>query len=87
MSTFPCDCAAASEGWWADVHSHGCAIFKCGVCGKGAFVAPNGSEPTYCTECCPDHDYGYERGEGWRCKTCHAEPPTDFYGEEDLRYA
>jgi hypothetical protein len=79
MSTLPCDCAAATEGKWKDAHSHGCAIFKCSVCGDGAYVAPPGDEPTYCTKHCPDHEYEYERGEGWRCKTCHAEPPLDFY--------
>ena len=84
MSTFKCDCAAETEGKWNDIHSHGCAIFRCG-CGKQAYVAPQGDEPTYCTGCCPDHDYEYQRGEGWRCKTCHAEPSMDFYDESDLR--
>lgn len=82
MSTYPCDCAAATTGKWADIHSHGCAIFKCGVCGEGAYVAPQGDEPTYCTKCCPDHQYEYERGEGRRCVTCHAEPPDDWYAED-----
>jgi hypothetical protein len=87
VSSFPCDCAATTEGKWAGNHSHGCAIFKCGFCGKTAVVAPQGIEPTYCQDCCPDHDYAYERGEGWRCKTCHGEPPLDFYDESDLRQA
>jgi hypothetical protein len=75
MSTHPCDCAAATEGAWTDIHAYGCAIFKCVGCGERAIVSPPGGEPTYCTECCPDHEYEREPGEGWRCKTCFAEPP------------
>ena len=82
MSTFPCDCASETAGKWADIHSSDCAIFKCGVCGEGAFVSPPGEAPTYCVECCPDHEYEYEPGEGKRCKTCNAEPPADYYADD-----
>lgn len=75
MSTLACDCGN-DHG-----HRHGCAIFKCSVCGELAPIAPQGSEPTYCEKHCPDHDYQYERGDGWHCVTCHAEPPHDWFDE------
>jgi hypothetical protein len=83
MSSCPCDCAAPTEGKWADVHASGCAIFKCVECGGGAIVSPPDG-PTYCTECCPDHEYEYEPGEGRRCKTCFAEPPLDYADDSAL---
>lgn len=84
MSTFPCNCAASTDvkSKWFDQHNSECAIFECGACGGHAYVAPQGNEPTYCTKCCPDHEYQYERGEGWRCLTCYAEPPDDWYQED-----
>ena len=59
----------------------------CSVCGQPATVyPPDGDDsPTYCEAHCPDHDYRYERGEGWRCFTCFAEPPHDFFSEEIMR--
>ena len=78
MSTYHCDCA----GKLSDAHRHGCAIFKCGTCGEQAYVAPPGDGPTYCTKCCPDHEYEYERGVGRRCVTCFAEPPADWYQQD-----
>lgn len=77
-----CDCAATTDGKWADVHSHGCAIFKCSGCGAAAYVAPSDGSPAFCPEHCPDHIYNYERGEGWRCLTCYAEPPPDWYSSD-----
>lgn len=83
MSTHPCDCASPSDGKWADTHSPHCAIFKCGTCGERAAISPPGDAPTYCAECCPDHEYEYERGEGHRCKTCFAEPADDWFDVVD----
>lgn len=77
MSTFPCDCPVATGGQIG--HSHACALFRC-ACGQVAMGAPDGDAPTYCPNCCPDHEYEYERGEGHRCKTCSAEPPHDWFG-------
>lgn len=73
MSSYLCDCGAGRGG-----HGGHCAIFKCGTCGAQASISPPEGE-TYCAECCPDHEYEYEPGEGRRCKTCFAEPPLDWY--------
>lgn len=81
MSSYPCDCAAPEDGKWADTHSHHCAIFKCGNCGGAAVLSPPVGE-TCCENCCPDHQYEYDRFEGHRCKTCHAEPPLDWFSVE-----
>ena len=78
MSTYPCDCAALTNG--KDQHSLHCAIFKCGSCGGQASISPKEGD-TFCQECCPDHDYKSEPGAGQRCVNCHAEPPLDWYEE------
>lgn len=59
-------------------HRHGCAIFKCSVCGEQCTVAPQDG-PAFCEQHCPEHDYQYEPGEGPRCVICFAEPPADYY--------
>lgn len=58
----------------------------CSVCGQPATVyPPDGDDsPTYCEAHCPDQ-YKREPGEGWRCVTCFAEPPWDFFDEDIMR--
>ena len=83
MASYPCDCASPSQEMWTVNHTSRCAIFKCGTCGNTAAVSPpSDDDPTFCQECCPDHEYEYERGEGHRCKTCNAEPPLDWFDVE-----
>lgn len=54
--------------------------FKCVACGKETEVA-NIEGPTWCPECCPDHDYEYDRDARARyCKNCGQEPPYDWHG-------
>lgn len=55
-------------------------MFACKVCGVECTVSP-GPGQAVCEAHCEDHDYGYERGEGHRCKHCHAEPPHDWFDE------
>jgi hypothetical protein len=55
--------------------------FKCGVCGGDAIIEPPDG-PAICPNCCEDHDYVYERGEGHRCAHCFAEPPCDWYEDD-----
>lgn len=68
-----CEC----EGHW---HTFGCALFTCFKCGGETIIAPQ-IGPAYCPDCCPDHDYQYERGEGHRCVVCFDEPPPDYFDE------
>jgi hypothetical protein len=50
---------------------------KCGTNTKVLSYPKKG--PVYCPDCCPEHDYKYERYEGWTCTTCGAEPPPDWF--------
>ncbi len=52
--------------------------FKCGKCGGSTIIEPQDG-PGVCESCCEDHDYLYERYEGYRCVHCHGEPPPDWY--------
>lgn len=56
----------------------GKCLFVCAKCGKETPVAPL-SGPAYCEECCPDHDYRYDRGRrGHFCITCDMPRPDDW---------
>lgn len=55
--------------------------FKCGTCGADALCEPQGA-PALCPNCCEDHDYVYEHGEGRMCRHCSAEPPWDYYNDD-----
>lgn len=63
---------------------------RCRVCGSSENVAcydPRGLwayffRSTYCPECCPEHDYIREPGEGMRCRHCSEPPDADWYYED-----
>jgi hypothetical protein len=76
----PCDCGKSFVGG----HAPRCSLFTCAVCGGPTVIAPE-EGPAYCYEHCPDHDYHYERSEGWRCLECHAEPPPDWFDFDDVQ--
>lgn len=52
--------------------------FHCRECGVETPSAPADGSKGYCQNCCPDHDFVYERGVGHRCKICDCEPPLDW---------
>lgn len=60
-------------------HAHNCALFTCAGCGGPTSIGPGDDGPAYCADCCPDHNYEYERGVGHRCQSCDAEPPIDWF--------
>ncbi|UYZ08572.1 hypothetical protein CFBP5507_06105 [Agrobacterium salinitolerans] len=53
--------------------------FHCRECHAPTPIAAADGSPLWCEECCPDHEYEYQRGEGNRCIHCNAEPPDDWY--------
>lgn len=56
--------------------------WSCRVCGKPVMVIPAEMERGWCVDCCPDHDYEYDRHErGHFCKTCGQPAPPDFYSD------
>lgn len=55
--------------------------FFCRVCGEPTVIAPADGSPGVCEDCCEDHDYRYERGEGHRCTHCFGAPPEDHFDE------
>ena len=55
----------------------------CIVCKGPTAIAPAGGELGVCAEHCEDHSYEYERGTGWRCVHCDAEPPADWFDFDD----
>ena len=57
--------------------------FHCKVCRKEIDgCAPDGS-PLWCEDCCPDHEYEYDRGrQGHFCKRCDQQAPYDWYDTE-----
>jgi hypothetical protein len=54
--------------------------FRCKVCDKETIIAPADGSEAVCPDHCEDHFYEYERGEGWMCKHCGAQPPHDWWG-------
>lgn len=53
--------------------------FHCRECRAPTHIAAADGSALWCSECCPEHEYEYERSEGHRCIHCHAEPPDDWY--------
>lgn len=48
-----------------------CYIPCCDVCGTDIDCYFDPPQMNYCEECCPDHDYRYDRHErGHFCQTC-----------------
>lgn len=56
--------------------------FRC-RCGVAATIAPADGGYAVCENCCEDHDYQYERGDGHRCIHCFAERPADWGNCDD----
>ncbi len=50
-------------------------------CGTLCFVYPPDGSQGVCPDHCPEHDYEFEDGCGWTCKTCGVEPPNDWFDE------
>lgn len=59
--------------------------YSCRKCGKQCDSAPYPPARAICEDCCPDHDYRYEREERkHRCVNCGREPDPDFYYDEGI---
>jgi hypothetical protein len=58
--------------------------FTCRICGAPTALAPPEGRGV-CSKHCEDHDYQYERGEGWMCTHCGIQPPADFYDVDPER--
>ncbi len=52
---------------------------KCVICGQLPTVYPDPPEWAYCEECCPEHEYKYDK---WRrahhCTHCDKEKEIDY---------
>lgn len=76
---FECD-----VGVCPDCQGRGCEqlerqreLFACRVCRAECPVSA-GVGQAVCEEHCEDHDYEYQRSEGWHCKHCFAPRPHDW---------
>lgn len=55
-----------------------CYIPCCEACGAEVDCYPDPPAPAYCEECCPDHDYQYDRDErGHICTVCGGRRPYE----------
>lgn len=55
------------------------APFICGRCGADTVLASADGSPAVCVDCCEDHEYIYEPGDGHMCMHCGARPPDDWF--------
>lgn len=56
------------------------AEFHCAKCRKELGGGPVDGSPAWCEDCCPDHDFEYDRDRrGHFCKHCDMQAPYEWY--------
>ena len=53
--------------------------FRCAKCAAPLDGASTDGTPPYCEGCCPEHDFRFDKYDGYRCAHCFAQPDDDWY--------